>query len=486
MAYNDFREYIDKLEEEGELIRIKQEIDWNLEMSAITRRSYDLKAPAPFFENIKDYDSSFRAMGAPAGVSSRPDRFYARLALTLGMDPGSTGTEIIEEYIKRRSKPIKPVMVDTGLCKENIDTGDDVNLLKFPIPYLHEGDGGRYIGTWANIITKDPDTGWVNWGMYRVMIHDEKTMGISILPHKHIGMMYYQKYEARDKPMEFAMVMGDDPVLSIVGCAFLPPQMSEVDVAGGLREKAVELIKCETVDLEVPASSEIVVEGIIPPKERMDEGPFGEYTGYVAGGVQPRPICKVTAVTYRNDPILPISCMGMPIDDCHAVMPVTIAAELLSDLRKQQLPVKDVYLPPEGFNHMAVVSTKVNPFSGYVQKLAHSIWASKAGTNLSYVIIVDGDVDVTNMEAVVHAMVAKCHPYKSIYRFKDSSCSPLMPWIRPEDRKKGIGGAYVLFDCTWPKELPPAAIPKKVTLDVAWPKEVYDKIVANWKDYGYE
>jgi len=126
----------------------------------------------------------------------------------MGMDPRSKPADIIEEYIKRKNNPIKPIIVSSGPCKENIHLGDEVNLLEFPVPVIHEGDGGRYIGTWHIVVTRDPDTDWVNWGLYRLMIHDEKTMGGIIAPVQHIGMMYYDKYEARNEPMPFAVAIG--------------------------------------------------------------------------------------------------------------------------------------------------------------------------------------------------------------------------------------------------------------------------------------
>ena len=486
MAYKDLREFIAKLEEEGELVRIKKEVDWDLEVGAIIRRSYDLMAPAPFFENIKGYGNGFRILGASAGVSNKPNRYFARLALSLGMNPESKISDIIEEYIKRRKNPIKPVIVSDGPCKENIDIGDEVNLYKFPTPVVHEGDGGRYIGTWHIVVTKDPDSEWVNWGMYRLMIHDEKTMGGIIAPPQHIGQMYYQKYEARNKPMEFAVAMGGDPVIAIVACSMLPPYVNEVDVAGGLRGEPVELVKCETVDLYVPATSEIVIEGEVLPYERKEEGPFGEYVGYRASERSPKPVYHVKAVTYRNDPILPVSCMGVPVDESAAVVPITNSAEILNELREQGLPIKMVYCPPEGVSHMASVSIKVS-YPNFAKKVAYSLWATKPGIYLPYVVVVDDDVDVTNMVEVIHAFCVKCHPYRGIYKFKDSPTYPfLMPFLSPENRLKGTDGGYALFDCTWPKQWPPEAIPKKASFDVLWPKDIQEKVLKNWKDYGYK
>ena len=416
MSFRDLREYLDRLEEEGELMRIKEEVDWNLEAGAIIRRAQDLRAPAPLFENIKGYGSGYRLFGAPAGVSNQPNRYFARVAISLGMDPESTASDIIEEYIERKKNPIKPVIVNGGPCKENILMGDEANLLEFPVPLLHEGDGGRYIGTWHIVVTKDPDLDWVNWGMYRLMIHDERSMGCVLVPPQHIGMMYYGKYEPRNRPMEFAVAIGGDPVIPIVGCAMMPPYVNEVDIAGALRGEPVELVKCETVDLHVPASSEIVIEGEIHPYERKDEGPFGEYVGYRAGKKSPKPVFRVKAITHRNDPILTTSCIGVPVDDTHATMPLTMGAEVLDELRGKGLPVKAVYIPPDGVSHMIIVSTKV-PYENFARKVADTVWSTTPGTYIYYVVVVEDDVDVTDMGEVMHAFTTKCHPYRGIYTF---------------------------------------------------------------------
>ncbi|MEE8397497.1 MAG: UbiD family decarboxylase, partial [Desulfobacterales bacterium] len=167
-----------------------------------------------------------------------------------------------------------------GPCKEILMVGDEVDLYKFPSPLVHDGDGGRYISTFHIIATKDPDSGWVNWGMYRQMIHTKNTLGGLIAPAQHIGMMFRNKYEALNRPMEFAVAIGTEPITALVGGAGIPAGVNEVDIIGGIRVEPLDVIKCETVDLEVPATSEIVIEGEVKPHERKKEGPFGEYGGY--------------------------------------------------------------------------------------------------------------------------------------------------------------------------------------------------------------
>jgi 4-hydroxy-3-polyprenylbenzoate decarboxylase len=484
MVFSDLRAYIDALETEKELVRIKKEVDWNLELGAIIRRSYDLKAPAPLFENIKGYPKGYSVLGAPVGLSNKPGRSLARLAMSLGFSPDATFHEIIEGYIARKKERIKPVIVDTGPCKENIFTGDQVNLLSLPVPFIHEGDGGRYIGTWHLVATKDPDTQWVNWGMYRLMVIDEKTMGCLLRPDQHIGFHYYPKYETRGEPMEFAVAIGTEPVSSLVGALRIPTGVNEVEVAGGIRGEPIELVKCETVDLYVPATSEIVIEGVVPPHERRDEGPFGEYTGYLARESSPKPVFEVTALTYRDNPIQVHSCMGVPVDDSAVVTTVVRAADILDDLSQKGLPVKSVYLPPEGISHLAVISTEV-PFANFAKHLAFSVWGSTSGRTTWFLIIVNDDIDPTNMNEVIWALSTRCHPERGIFSTGSSWSIPLLPFLSPYEKKHYLG-SQVLFDCTWPKDWPEDHIPLKASFDQVWPKDIQDKVLNNWSEYGYK
>ena len=482
MPFKDLREYITRLEEEGEVQRIAQEVQPVLEVGAIIRRSYDLRAPAPFFQNLRGYPGS-RIFGAPIGLSRQKNRTFARFAISMDMVPESTPQEIIEEYIQRIKKPLKPVVVKDGPCKENILVGDAVDLQAFPAPVLHQGDGGPYIGTWHANITKDPDTGVHNWGLYRLMIHDKKTMGGLFLPIQNIGVQYYTKYEARGKPMEFAIAMGTDPVTPWVAGTRFPLHVSEADIIGGIRRAPLELVRCETVDLAVPSASEIVIEGFVPPHERKEEGPFGEYTGFMASDRAPRPVYHVTAITHRNNPILPVTCMGVPVDDAAVSISLTKAAGILHEIRTSGHPIKSVYCPPEAVSHWTVASTKV-PYPGYARHLAHAIWGTAWGRSCWYLVIVEEDVDVTDMGQVLWAISTMCHPKRGIVQVENVPGHPLLPFLSPEERNKHLG-AYVLFDCTWPREWPKEAVPVKASFDNIWPKEVQAKVLRNWRAYGY-
>ncbi|RKY00940.1 MAG: phenylphosphate carboxylase subunit alpha [Spirochaetes bacterium] len=484
MAFNDLREFIERLEEEDELIRIKKLVDWDLEAGGIARRATELKAPAPLFENIKDYPG-YRLLSAQVGPSAKKDRYYCRMAMAMEMKPESGPEEIIEEYIKRKSNPIKPVLVSNGPCKENIFIEDNVDLERFPVPIIHEGDGGRYIGSWHAVATKDLDTEWVNWGMYRLMLHDKETMGSVIVPPQHIGRMFFQKYEPKNLPMEFAVIIGAEPITPMIAGSPIPAGINEMDIIGAIRGKPLDVVKCETVDLVVPATAEIIIEGEVLPNTRLDEGPFGEYVGYRASKRSPKPVLKVKAITHRNNPILTMCALGVPVDEGHLSIATIWAAEILETLRAQEMPVEMVFIPPEGVTHMIAISTKV-PYPNFAKKVANAVWASPAGIFSYYVVVVDDDIDVTNINEILWALTTRCHPQRDIYIQPNSPTYPiLIPFLEPKDRLTGDNGASVLFDCTWPYHWNKDDIPIKASFDVLWPKELQKRIISNWKEYGF-
>ncbi len=478
MPFKDVREFIAKLEKEGEALRIEEEVDWNLEAGAILRRSAEQGLPAPFFQKIKGYPQGYRLFGNSAAN-------FKRMAISMDMKPDTHPKELIEEYIRRRQQRIKPVLVNDGPCKENIHIGDEVNLLEFPVPMQHEGDGGRYIGTWHVTIVKDLESNWVNWGMYRHMVQSKSAVGIlQASLAKHLWIIYSRGYLPKNKPMEVAIAIGVEPISTMCAASPMPPGISEAEVAGGIRGEPVELVKCETVDLEVPATAEIVIEGEIRTDDTMDEGPFGEFTGYMGGKRKPRPVIRVKAVTHRNNPILAVSCCGIPVDD-NAVFSLTKAAEILEFLREQGKPVSDVFVPLVTTHMLAIVAVNKTHYPGVAEDIAHLIWASGSiGHETPYVVIVDNDVDPFNLNEVAHAVITKCHPVRGIVRLERSPVISIIPWLSEGERQSRLG-ARVYFDCTWPLEWGPADVPKRVSFAQSYPTEVQQKALDIWHKYGY-
>ncbi len=477
MAFKDMREFIAKLEEYGEVQSIEKEVDWNLEAGAILRRAYEQKLPAPFFRNIKDYPGHMMFGGT---LSS-----YNRIALAFGLPFDTDYNELMEVYIKRKKNLIKPRIVKNAPCKENIYIGDEVDLYKLPAPILHGGDGGRYLCTWHVNVSKDPDSGLVNWGMYRAMIHDKNTMTGIVLPRQHMGA-HYHTCELRNQSMPFAIAIGPEPVCCLVAGTMIPYGISEAEVAGGLREEPVEVVKCETVDLYVPATAEIVIEGEIPPKERVPEGPFGEFTGYRTDARTNRPVYKVKAITHRNNPILTVSCMGVPVDDDHALHSMSGGAEILDELREKGIPVVGLHNYAECSQQLAVVSIKQTGVANMAFRVASIVRGNNAGKFIPYLLIVDDDVDPGNMYQVMHALATKCHPVRGIHKHSNSTGHNLQPFLNLHERRYGLGAA-VTFDCTWPLDWDPEnEVPERSSFDNIYPKELQEHVLRNWAAYGYK
>jgi phenylphosphate carboxylase alpha subunit len=483
MAFRGIREYIMALEEHGELRRVKKEVDWNLEVGAIIRLINERKLPSPFFERIQGYSPQYRIFGSPLNS-------YRKLAIALGLPAETPAKELERIYEEGKRKLVKPVLVDRSKasCKQNIDTKEQINLLKFPAPVIHDGDGGRYIGTWHCSVTKDPDTGPVNGGMSRLMVNSENTMVGSFRPQAHMGNHFFRKYKPRGIPMPCAIAIGPDPISGFVASSRVALDISEPDFAGALRREPVELVKCETIDLEVPASAEIVIEGEISPKETAMEGPFGEYTGYSSQPSALKPLFKVTAVTYRDDPILPASCVGTPVDEYHIAGCFTKSPEIYARLEREGIPVVAVTFPVQCVAAVCVVSvnTRVANVTNLPSQVASVIWGSEPGSNVPYIIIVDDDVDIYNMDEVMHALATKCHPWRNIRKTEHATTQPLYPFLSSYERKHRLGSkAY--FDCTWPLEWDRAKeVPQKISFKTAYPKELQDRITGNWEDYGFD
>jgi UbiD family decarboxylase len=478
---DDVREFITQLEAEGELCRIGAKVDWNLEIGAITRRAIDLRAPAPLFERITGYPAGYRALGCPVGPST--PNVHARVAIAMGMPKDTPPLKLIDVFCERTEQPIPPTRVSSAPCKENIHRGSAIDLLQFPAPWIHGVDGGRYLGTWHIVVTKDPDTGWVNWGVYRAMVHDRTTLGI-LLHHarQHGGHMYYSKYEARGEPMPIAIAIGTDPLSSLGASASFGFGVNEAEMVGGIRGRPVEVVRCESVDLDVPATSEIVIEGWVPPRKRHLEGPFGEYTGY-AVHADPSPVVEVSCISHRDDPILTIANMGKPWDECAVVNGIVNSAVALKALRNAGILVKAAY----NFAPNQSIFIAAPPIPGSALRIASTLWSGATRTDLPYLVIVDEDIDVTNVEDVWWAITTRMHPRNGIHVLEGKVANPLLPWLTPAERDSRLtSGAY--FDARFPHDWTAEYKAKHCTVvDFArgWPREVQERVLERWTEYGY-
>ena len=308
--------------------------------------------------------------------------------------------------MKKNRETIAPVIVDSGPVKEVIVRGKDIDQTEFPVPKWHYLEGGRYIHTFSSIVTKDPDTGVTNVGMYRGMIgHKDTAPFLLVKGGQHWGA-HFVKWAARGKPMPVACVIGWDPIMSFLSGSPLPSGVCEYDVMGGYRGEPAQLVRCETVDLEVPASAEIVIEGTISddPSTYEMEGPFGEYTGYVSDLPTPRPTMKVTCITHRRDPIFCGSLEGtLPgsYSENSVMSSVQRAAIAWNILNGAGIPgILDVYAPPitNGVNIRIQIKKH---YQGQPKQIAAALWGNAAAQyRYKHVIVVEEDIDPAADEQV--------------------------------------------------------------------------------------
>jgi UbiD family decarboxylase len=331
-----------------------------------------------------------------------------RLAVIMGMDKQASLVQIMEHWVKVADKKDRAQVggPPTAPCKQNILTGDDVDLYKFPVPKWYPLDGGRYFGTAHFIISKDPETGWVNLGTYRSQLLGKDKLGTQFIKGKHADIML-KKYQKMGKPMPVASVVGCDPLLFILGAARMSAFVSEYDVAGAIRGEPVEVVKGETVDLPVPAHAEIVVEGDGGRgQSSWRKGPFGEYTGYYSGvGTDPRNFIDVKCITHRDNPIMWGTTVGRAVTDTHMTMALSYGATLWQQLVAMKIPgIRSVYCPPEGSGRFLAIISMQQMYPGHADQVLTAAISTEMGAyGLKTVIVVDEDIDPWDIPRVMYA-----------------------------------------------------------------------------------
>ena len=426
MAYRDLREFIDLLRSQGELAEVNAQVDWRYELGGVVRKNLDLRGPALLFNRIKGYSTPLYTCGMST---------YGRLAMAIGLPADSRLEQIVKEVARRLGKPVPAAKVETGPCKEVILEPEQSDVLKFPVPLWQSRDGGRYLGTWHGVVTRDPETGWLNAGMYRLMVHDKTRLGILLARDQHIGH-HFLKYRKMKRPMPVAIVIGTDPALPLSFLTPLPPQVDEYDHAGGLRGAPVQLVRCETADLQVPATAEIVIEGEIGLNEKEVEGPFGEWMGHYGGDAGPRPVIRVNCITHRRDPIFRGTLEGKPINEDHICTSVLLSALAHNTLVETVgiQGIRGVHFPAAaGGWGMAILSLNQR-YPGHAQTAAHALFASKAGAFVKTVLVVDEDIDPFDPDQLWWAMTARLQASRGVSILTRGKGAFMDPSQAPEQR----------------------------------------------------
>src|SRR3990167_6442242 len=419
MPYADLREFLHQLEKEGELGHVKRPVDLHYETGAVSRKALDLRGPALSFDNIRGHK-------IPLVVNL----FATRRRYALGLD--TTPEELHRHWIERTKEPIEPVIVKDGRCKENAFIGKDVDLTKFPIPIWNELDGGPYI-TLPCHITKHPVTGARNASMYRAQVHDRATIGILAAPYRHI-VLHRTEALKRGEPLPVAIALGVDPAITVASAAGFPYGVDELTMAGALRDEPIELVRCETIPLEVPASAEIVLEGEIDPKELREEGLFGEFTGYY-GIKHPRPVIKIKAITHRNNPIYAASYEGLPPHDTALLQGLPIETEIL---RLCPLPgIQKVHVTEGGGGAFNCVISIKKQFEGFAKMIAMAALGTWGARYVKTLIIVDDDVDPFDWTQVEWALATRVQPHRDVEIIRDVVGCILDPSLSLQERRTG-------------------------------------------------
>jgi UbiD family decarboxylase len=481
VADRDLRAWITKLEAEGELKRVKVKVDWDQEIPEVIRKVCHQQGPALLFENIKGHENTWSKKLFTNGLGTR-----SRYNLMVGLPKDSSITEMVKVMKTRVKQPLPAVKVKTGPVKENIVKGKDIDLFQFPVPKWHPLDAGRYINTYNGAVTRDPETGQLNVGVYRGMMVSKNKITVLLVPMKDWGVSY-KKYQEMGKPMPVAFVYGWDPALLAV--AGVPYIGDEYELAGAIRQQPVELVKCEMSDLEVPASAEIVVEGTVSPdpKTYEAEGPFGEGSGYY-GDPGVRPVVEVNCITYRNDPIFRGTMVGSEaMDELKMSSGVSMSAAIWDVLDSQEIPgIIDV-------NAGLLTVIKIHKtYQGQARQIAAALWGSKyAGQIQNAVMVVEEDVDIYNSISLRAAFHDKVDFYRDLVVYPLYMGSPVDPSIPTEKRnelKYGIGVQNkLLIDATTDWEIYPVR-PEWGNRRYPIRYEPDPKITAlvdkRWKEYG--
>jgi 4-hydroxy-3-polyprenylbenzoate decarboxylase len=417
LAYRDLREFVQKLEKAGELKRIRAEVDPILEITEVTQRIArdknrlpDSVGPALLFEKPKgsrvpllvNTFGSVRRMALAFEVGEL-DEVAARIQSFLKMET----PQGLFDKIKMLPKLAElgsffPKSVKTGACKEVMHHGPDVNLFDFPILKCWPQDGGRFI-TFPLVFTKNPETGKRNVGMYRMQVYDQRTTGMHWQTQKH-GAEHFRRARAKNPEgrITVSVAIGADPATALSGMLPIPPDLDEMMFAGFLRREPVEMVTCETNELEVPANAEIVLEGYVNLNELRTEGPFGDHTGF-----------HVECVTHKKEPIYLTTVVGPPPQEDY-YMGYAVERVFLPVMKMQYPEIVDVAMPAEGIFHNLMIVAIRKSYPGHARKIMNAIWSLGQAMFTKVIVVVDQDVNVRNYNEVVWKTLCALDPERDV------------------------------------------------------------------------
>jgi UbiD family decarboxylase len=496
--FRDLRDFISRLEETGNLHRISTRIDKNSELMPLVRWQYqglpDSQRKAFLFDNVTDPTGKHYDCRVAVGVLGASREIYK---MALGVSDKDGPGAVAERWNQALSSPIPPRLVKQGPVKDVILKGKEVSrpnggLLRFPVPISNPGfDGGPFL-TAPYVVTKDPDTGVPNLGTYRCMIKGANKTGVSVPPAQHIGI-HFHKCRERKIPLQAAIVLGCSPAIGLASVAKVGYDRNEYAVAGGIGGEPIQLVRCETVDLEVPATAEIVIEGEIPTDYLEPEGPFGEFTGYM-GGQMLNGVLLVKCITHRKNPILQMFTEGVP-SESGVMRKMGFEATLYKLLKYDcNIPaVIDVTLHESSGSRKYVVirMKKTNPAQPW-QALQAAVALDPSHGKI--LVVVDDDIDPEDADSVNWAISFRMQPDRDVkittHKFAglDPSAAPPGSPVTEARFPSPSGCSAIMIDATrkWP--YPPVALPAKKYMEAAkciWEKLGLPTLIPKMPWYGY-
>jgi len=473
MPYHDLRQYLRTLEEKGKLFRIAKEVDKDWELATVAklvfRKIPDERRPALMFERVKGF-----SVPVVTGVLGASREVYA-----LALETELNFEEIYRRWSKAQANPVPPALVNNGPCQEVVLRGDEVDLMQLPVPiWTVPHDPAPYF-TSPYVIGRDPETGVRNVGTYRMQLKGKRKTGIYFGNNLQDLRRIIEKNERHNRPTPVAVVLGTDPVIGLVSVSKVPFGMDELAVAGGLRGKAVEVVKCKTSDLEVPATAEIVLEGEVPAGVREEEGPFGEYAGYMSRG-GPSFVIDVKCVTTRRDPIFQAFVSQMPPSESSCIRGFGFGVPIYKKLKYDLgLPITDLHFKTAGGSTAYLVISMKKENEGQAKQAIWGAWAVLPRF-AKFTVVVDDDIDVRDSFAVDWAMSFRVQPARDVFIEPNTLSVPLDPSVPIEgpvsDDSRALG-SKVGIDATKKHAFPPIAFP---------PKEHVAEVEKRWREYGLD
>lgn len=461
-VFNDTRDWLQQAHKIDELM-VLEDVDPHLEVGTIVQVNGQNLGPALLFDKLKGYPKGFRILtNSLANIKT--------VNMTVGVPIENSIRETIEALkIKaidwaNTAKNFHYRVVDSGPVLENVVIGEDIDLKKFPVPLWHELDGGPYIGTGSGVITSDPDSGEVNMGTYRVMLHDGQRLGFYITQGKH-GRLHRDKYFQRGQPCPVVMVFGFDPLSYLLAASEIPYGICELDYMGAIKGDSVPVIKGELTGLPIPANAEIAIEGIAYPGDVRMEGQFGEWPGTYGSKSSQEPFVVAQRLYYRNDPIL----LGSPpskglASDQGFWRSIWRSALVYTEIEKSGIPnVTGVYCPAFGGSRLFTIVSIKQSYPGHATEVGHIASQTRAGAYLGrYVVVVDDDINPYDIEDVMWAICTRSDP-KEMDIIKAAWSGPLDPKIkRPTDKWTNSRGIiYAVKPYEWFDDFPPTSLNSK-------------------------